>query len=91
MVGDKEDLNRIHAARQAMAGLLLRESEVSRGRRAEMDKFEQVMVKINHHGVAMDNLTTLKRIWVLLELHTAFARGMQTQYCGSVSYVIPLM
>jgi hypothetical protein len=56
-----------------------------------MDKFEQVMVKINHHGVAMGNLTTLKRIWVLLELHTAFARGMQTQYCGSVSYVIPLM
>ena len=45
-----EHWNRIH-----------RESEVSRGTRAEMDKFEQVMVKVNHHGVAMDdNLTSSK-------------------------------
>jgi len=49
-----------------------------------VDKFEEVMMMIKQHAVAMDaNLTSFTRVWVLLELHEAIARGMQTHYCGT--------
>jgi hypothetical protein len=45
----------------------------------EVHKFEEVMMMIKQHAVAMDaNLTTFTRIWVLLELLVAKVRGMRT-------------
>jgi len=53
--------------------------------KCQMDKFDQVMQSIPNHGLALDfKLTTIKRVWVLLEIAGAIENNKNTGYNGSV-------